>query len=230
MSHSQTQDTLQQYILADHSQLVWDLLMSTEREKNREIAIVLDNSGFELFSDFVLAEFLLSSELCDYVSLYCKYYPWFISDATPRDIDWTLEQLSSSKHNSLVHLGQHWSKRLTDGTIRIRSHYFWTTPYEYSAMNRVCPDLYTQLSQAKLVIFKGDLNYRKLVADRNWSYIQSFPIALQEFRPTNILALRTLKADLVTGLPQGAADRAVKKTLDWMITGKFAVVQVALAE
>ena len=229
MTHEPEQESsLQKYILADDSENVW-VLLTNEREENREIAIVLDNSGFELFSDLMFAEWLLTSGLADHVSLYCKTYPWFISDATRRDIDWTLEQLSSSSIKVLADFGKQLSKRLAEGKMSIREHHYWTTSYEYSAMKTVSPDLYSSLSTAKLAVFKGDLNYRKLIADRNWVYTERFATALQSFRPTNVLALRTLKADLVVGLPEGAASRAASCDPNWMIKGMFGVLQLAVA-
>ena len=223
------EESLDAFILADDSDHIWDLLTKKEREKMREIAIVLDNSGFELFSDLVFAEWLLKSGLADHVSLYCKTFPWFISDATRKDIEWTLEQFVASSVKAIAHLGQELLKLISEGTLSIKEHHYWTTSFEYSAMNKVCPDLYASLSSAKLVIFKGDLNYRKLIGDRNWVYTSSFSTSLQSFRPTNVVALRTLKADLVAGLTEGVAARAASLSSDWMIKGMFAIIQLAPA-
>ena len=85
-------------------------------------------------------------------------------------------------------------------------------------MEGVAPDLYHSLLSAYLVIFKGDLNYRKLVGDHNWSYTERFSTALAGFEPTNVAALRTLKADLVAGLPPGAASRAQNENKNWMFS------------
>lgn len=38
---------------------------------------------------------------------------------------------------------------------------FWTTQYAYQDMPAVAPQLVDELAKAGLVIFKGDLNYRK---------------------------------------------------------------------
>lgn len=56
---------------------------------------------------------------------------------------------------------------------------FWTYPHVYSEMQQVDPQLYSGLAEAKLVIFKGDLNYRKLVGDINWETTIDFKISLQ---------------------------------------------------
>lgn len=134
--------------------------------------------------------------------------------------------MSASYNHSLHELGNKWQQRIKTGTFVVKDHSFWTTLYEYAAMQEVAPDLHADLSQAHLVFFKGDLNYRKLLADRNWLYTQKFSIVLSSFKPTNICALRTLKADLVTGLAPGAANRAAKENKDWMVAGQYAVLQV----
>jgi hypothetical protein len=42
---------------------------------------------------------------------------------------------------------------------------FWTTQYAFQDMPTVDPGLVKTLGQSGLVIFKGDLNYRKSVVD-----------------------------------------------------------------
>ena len=216
-------------LLADHSDALWELLkivVMPKEESSRRIDYVLDNVGFEIVADLCLAEWLLTAGLADTIHFHCKQMPWFVSDALSKDLMWTLGQMSASDNHSLRELGNKWQERIKAGTFVVKDHYFWTTSYEYAAMEKVAPDLYADLSQAYLVFFKGDLNYRKLLADRNWLYTEQFSIALGGFKPTNICALRTLKADLVTGLPPGAADRAAREDKDWMVTGQYAVLQV----
>merc|ERR1711893_465069 len=69
---------------------------------------------------------------------------------------------------------------------------FWTYPHDFSLMRKDDPTLYSQLSEANLLIFKGDLNYRKLVGDLAWSPTDTFVESLQDFNPAPLVSLRTL--------------------------------------
>lgn len=89
--------------------------------------------------------------------------------------------------------------------------------------------LYAQFSDAKLIIFKGDLNYRKLLSDINFEYNTNFATALGDFRPTNILSLRTIKSDICVGLSQGTAESLFGKDKDWLITGEYGLIQIAVS-
>ena len=215
-------------ILADHSAALWEVLqlVSKPKDTRRRVDFVLDNCGFEIFVDLCLAEWLLSVGFADQVQFHLKQLPWFVSDALVKDFNWTLDTLLASSEGNLSQLGRKWKDRVREGTFVVMDHPFWTTSYEYMAMKTVAPDLYQVLSESYLVFFKGDLNYRKLLADRNWLYTESFSIALGGFEPTNVCALRTLKADLVTGLSPGVATKAASENKDWMITGQYAVLQV----
>ena len=217
-------------LISDHTSVLWDLVELLRQPRStsetRRIDFVLDNCGLELFSDLCLADWLLSVGLADKIMLHFKQMPWFVSDALIKDFDWMLEIMIGSENANLSTLGRKWKGRVTDGTFVRTDHTFWTTSFEFAAMSTVASDLYTTLSESYLVFFKGDLNYRKLLADRNWLYTEEFSIALGGFEPTNVCALRTLKADLVTGLPHGAAAKAAGEDKDWMVTGQYAVCQV----
>merc|ERR1712136_233049 len=88
--------------------------------------------------------------------------------------------------------------------------------------------LYRSLGQSKLIIFKGDLNYRKLMGDLAWPTNTTFEVALRGFRPTNIVALRTLKADVVSGLDPIQVEELDTQwgSRDWMTNGQYGLIQV----
>ncbi|RCN37360.1 hypothetical protein ANCCAN_16752 [Ancylostoma caninum] len=95
-------------------------------------------------------------------------------------------------------------------------------------MKSFAPELYRELTEASIIIFKGDLNYRKLVGDREWPYETPFKTALCGFLPAPVLAVRTLKAETVAGLPEDVAERMRNEPdRKWMITGDYGVAQLA---
>lgn len=187
--------------------------------------IVLDNAGFELFTDFCLAEFLISTGFTKKIIFHPKSFPWFVSDVTQTDLDWTLDQLVAAKDEPLVRLGKLWKGRFTDNSFSVFHHNFWTLPYDYTEMQAQAPDLYAELGKSNLILFKGDLNYRKLTRDRKWNPTTTFESALGNFRPSSLCALRTLKCDLVVGLKPGQAEETQRKSEKWMLTGDFGVIQ-----
>ena len=191
-------------------------------------SMVMDNCGFELFTDLCLADFLLTTGLVDRVRLRIKDQPWFVSDTTKADLDWSLEQmLGSPEESPLGQLARRWETHLRSGSWTVHSDAFWTYPHSYHEMPSTDPALYQDLSTDCLVIFKGDLNYRKLVGDLNWQTTVPFSEALKRFRPGRVLAVRTAKADVMVGLEPGQAETAAEEDKEWMVTGRWGVMQYA---
>ncbi|KAG5885457.1 hypothetical protein JTB14_037038 [Gonioctena quinquepunctata] len=60
--------------------------------------------------------------------------------------------------------------------------------------------------KAKMVFFKGDLNYRKLFGEKNWDPT-SIEKGLNSFNPTKLAILRIVKADIVCGLQQEVVEK-----------------------
>lgn len=215
---------LKPHILIDQGKEAWESLQE-RGGKELTVDIVMDNCGFELFTDLCLADFLVSSGVTAKVRLRIKNQPWFVSDTTPADLHWTLSKLSEDVE--LSSLGQRWSSYLSAGTWTSVADPFWTFPHDFSQMKETDLPLYNCLGQADLVIFKGDLNYRKLVGDLNWETTATFATALQGFRPAPILSLRTAKADVMIGLATGQAEEVTEKDPDWMVNGQWGVIQFA---
>lgn len=230
-------------VVDDDTEQVWELLSAMpENSSKREIHVVLDNSGFEFVTDLVLVAYLLAANYAKTVVLHGKAIPWFVSDVTASDLDVTLDTLehgnfsgtvTPEEASSLNEFSAQLRAYLTSGRLRYEAHPFWTTQHSYARLPQVAPQLYQDLSAAELVIFKGDLNYRKLVFDGLWPRTTTFQHALGALGDRakaagsglRILALRTCKADTCVGLAPGRESEIdPEATGEWTRTGKYAVI------
>ena len=155
-------------------------------KKDRRVDIVLDNAGFELFVDLILAGYLLAAGLATQITLHPKSIPWFVSDVIPADFAALLnalanpqdfystpdehtghvpEPLSEKESADLSFLFQRLAGFHAEGQLLLRPNLFWTSAQSYWHLPQAEPRLYEDLKESELVIFKGDLNYRKLTAD-----------------------------------------------------------------
>ena len=181
----------QEKIIANDFAAAFRVLKEAQRsgKKDRRVDIVLDNAGFELYVDLVLTGYLLESGLATHVVLHPKNIPWFVSDVVPRDFADTLNVLQNAKafyetpseddvakgatpvkitaeeEKSLDGVFAHWSSLYAEGKITLRPNEFWTHAGSYWRMPATAPAIVEDLKESELVIFKGDLNYRKLTGD-----------------------------------------------------------------
>uniref|UniRef100_A0A8C5J136 Sugar phosphate phosphatase n=1 Tax=Junco hyemalis TaxID=40217 RepID=A0A8C5J136_JUNHY len=225
----QSLENMVPYILVDDMEKVWSLLVNAKKNgterSNVRVDIILDNAGFELVSDLVLADFLLLSKLADEVYFHGKSIPWYVSDTTKHDFNWTIRQLGSANHMWMSRCGVNWEGNLKKGVWVFLDHMFWTLPHDFSNMSEVAPDLYAELQKSNLLLFKGDLNYRKLTGDRKWEYTVPFHQALNKFHPAPLCSLRTLKCDTQVGLKPGQGEQIQASEPEWMVSGKYGVIQ-----
>jgi hypothetical protein len=134
--------------------------------------VVLDNAGFELLTDLVCALYLLDSGLASAVRLHVKSMPWFVSDVTPRDVDVLLSAMADptafpgAENPSVRALAGRLRTCYESGIVSVAEHPFWMTGFDFQALPAVAPGLHRDLLKSALVIFKGDLNYRKFGARR----------------------------------------------------------------
>jgi len=159
-------------------------LSSSSIMTERRVDIILDNSGFEVFADLVLAAYLIHSNLATVIVFHPKSIPWFVSDVLPTDFATVLQallnsdeffSLNDSKHSeALKKLSADWMGLYQDGKFVLRPSICWTGAGSYWRLPFEYPSVVEDLKESELVIFKGDLNYRKLVADvslsHSWSY------------------------------------------------------------
>lgn len=222
----------QKNILANDIDQVWDIVKDLKKGR---VDIVLDNAGFELFADLVFATYMLETQHCETIVLHPKDFAWFVSDVTPRDVAHLFASMSNpdyfpdlKEREALGFMTERWMQHYIEGRIIIRPNAFWTTAHPFTRLPTLAGLLLEGLQESDLVIFKGDLNYRKLVGDAQWASTTPFETAIGDFahKDVRILALRTCKADVCLGLPEGTEERlnAAHGKLAWRTNGKFAVV------
>ena len=224
----------QQNIVDNDLAEVWSYLTSAEYSLSDQLVdIVLDNSGFELFTDLVFAAYMLEQGLASKIRLHVKDFPWFVSDAMQSDIEWLRTALASSENFSARRdtdpLCRRFDHLFTSGKIEIVSSWFWTAGSSYYDMPERALPLLTDLRTRDLVIFKGDLHYRKLTNDALWPHTTPFTRALGPLGNESglkILSLRTNKADVCVGLESEQQLQQLDEICPdraWVRNGKYAV-------
>ncbi|XP_034474661.1 damage-control phosphatase ARMT1 [Drosophila innubila] len=217
---------LDKRILVDDSILVWNCLMKVKGQKEIIVDYICDNAGFELFTDLLLMEYMIDHRLATQVRMHVKAIPWYISDVMQSDVEWTVQYLMDHANELISHMGHKINRLMMENRIVISpKSYFWTGPQSYFVMVDSSLSLYKLLSHGEVAIFKGDLNYRKLLGDYIWDSTEEFITCLRGFRPTNICAMRTVKCEVICGLPEGTADHLLRIDPTWMISGNYGVIQ-----
>lgn len=188
---SEARKASEKNIIVNDLEKAFDLLTAAKKsgKKERRVDIVLDNAGFELFVDLILAGYLLAAGLATTIVMHPKSIPWFVSDVLPQDFlslvfaladpeslyntpsdedtraGKTPTPLTEAEASNLKFLFEHWSGCHAEGQIVLRPNSFWTAGGSFWRLPKTEPSLHEDLKESELVIFKGDLNYRKLTAD-----------------------------------------------------------------
>ena len=224
-------------ILVDDTEQVWSLL-SRQRSmgRSKDIHIVLDNAGFELLADLVFAGYLVESGYAQKIVLHGKRMPWFVSDVMTEDLHYLIEgfingttynDIDATDKVELQEAGRYWKGLIQSDKLEFRTELFWTTQHPFGRLPLVEPGLFEDLADADLVIYKGDLNYRKLTYDGLWPHSTPFSQALGPLakkhngQGVRSLALRTAKADVFVGLKPG---QETDLEDGWTRHGKYALV------
>ncbi|MER8182805.1 damage-control phosphatase ARMT1 family protein [Kitasatospora sp. NPDC094015] len=202
-------------LLVDQRAALWEVL---DRAGGGHLCVVADNAGRELLPDLALIDHLLATGLAGSVGLYLKPRPYFVSDATTADLLATLERLRAGAGP----IGDRLWQAMNRGTLTVRTHPFFCAPLPYHDLPA---DLRAEFAGAALTVLKGDLNYRRLVGDREWPPTTGFGAAVDHF-PSPVAALRTLKSDVVVGLPATLVADLDRTGTPWRTDGHHAVLQV----
>ncbi len=208
------------YVLADCTDAIANQI---SRFKDARIDFIVDNAGFELFGDLCLVDFLLATNAAKKIYLHLKAHPTFVSDAMIKDIHQTIEFLAKDSDAQVQLLASRWRWYIESDRLRLCENLFWTSPLAFWEM----PDaLRQQLSKSNLIFIKGDANYRRLLGDRHWPFTTPFEDIVTYFGAP-MIALRTLKAELASGLQLEQIETLNREDPQWLTNGRWGVIQFA---
>jgi uncharacterized protein with ATP-grasp and redox domains len=186
------------------------------------LAFINDNVGADSLFDLVLADYLLEQGWARQVVFHLKNQPFFVSDATPQDIRHMIVRLQAAEAAGVAALGERLNTAVTSHRLVLTTAPYWTRCLSFREMPTM---VRSQLGQADLVIVKGDVNYRRLLADRHWPH-ETPLAAVTGYFPAPFLVLRTLKGEILVGLEEGQAAALAAQDPDWLINGKRGLVQL----
>jgi uncharacterized protein with ATP-grasp and redox domains len=185
------------------------------------VDILLDNAGLELAADLHLATYLLANDLAQRVRLLAKVHPTFVSDATMNDVQETVSFLAAAGDGHVATIGRRLVEFMAAGRLSLHDDWFWNSPLPGWEMPQA---LARDLARSELLISKGDANYRRWLGDRHWPLTTPFADVVG-YAPAPLVALRTLKAELMVGLSEEALGRVSRADPDWLANGSWGVIQ-----
>jgi hypothetical protein len=188
--------------------------------RSSRICLVADNAGSELLPDLVLIDHLLHARGVGEVVLHVKPSPYYVSDAMMTDVVACLRRMSAAGGQA-GEVGSRLREAMGSGRLLVRAHVFACAPLPYSEMP---DDLRKDFASASLTIMKGDLNYRRLVGDRDWPPTTPFAEVTGYF-PGPVAALRTLKSEVVVGLGAETVTALETSGQPWRVSGTHGLIQ-----
>ncbi|KAH7463109.1 Damage-control phosphatase ARMT1 [Phytophthora ramorum] len=220
-------------LLVDHSDKVISYLEQKARDsgnaKSLGVEYINDNSGTEMLLDLAMADHLLAHKWCGKVTMNVKTEPMFVSDAIVFDVHEHIAKMERSTRTPEVQaLGQRLAEYVRTEQLVIRTDIAWN---RYVFFNELPSELQTRLArEATLVLIKGDLNYRRLMCDRLWPASMAIEEVVPYF-PTAFVALRTMKSNLVVGVPAETVAKWETEDTKWPFNGsggKHGLIQSVL--
>ena len=191
------------------------------RTTDAVVHVLADNAGSELCFDLILIGTLLELGAAA-VELHVKPRPMFVSDALSSDVEETLCAFERwPPGTALNRMGQVLYRAIRDDRIRVRAPLDWGEPRHVDELE---PEVLRALRSSRLVLVKGDLNYRRYFGDRAWPAQTPVQVAsLAEGQ--HACALRVLKSDCVVGIPIPDVERLRATEADWRSNGMHSLVQ-----
>jgi uncharacterized protein with ATP-grasp and redox domains len=202
-------------LLVDESHVVGGLLDSGLHR----IDYVFDNAGMDILADLLLIRRIC--ERCPQIVAHVRPYPMFVSDVTMADLEYLIEKLTASLIPSACKLGENIVHLLHSNRLILRNSPALGLPVCFCEDEALTHDTF---ENADLVIFKGDLNYRYFIGDRRWPHTTGKNFFSDRFGRSAV-TLRTLKSEVLVGLPPETAAKTSQFEQGWLTNGHYGIIQ-----
>lgn len=201
-----------------------DLLQVFQEGKSGrgDVSIILGNTGKELVADLALAYTLIALNLCETVTFHTKKYTTNQYGATTVDVYGHVEHLADPVHSSVWavrHFGEALRTYIYAGRLKIEEDDFWCLP---TPLWEMPAHLETRLASSRLIIVKGDDNYRRMLGDRDWPLDSDTASALNYWH-VPVCAVRVLESEIGCGFDEATAKQAGYNKA-FMTSGKWGQV------
>lgn len=222
--------------IIDDSEIFWKDFVSDLHSVNK-INILVDNFGTEFLADIIMGYYFILKKGLDAnieIVYHINELPIFVSDVKRGD-----EKVLLNVLNELVEDNTQHKEVLDDinilieaGKIKFKSDFFWNMPSSYDTITQSKYKRLGYLSEIKsiftgneLLIVKGDLNYRRMVGDKNYNPKKKIE-KLIKYINCPVLIIRSFKSN-VTLLGKTYEEIAKNKNIeqDWQSNGKYGIIQ-----
>lgn len=220
----------------DDTQKFWDNYVSDLHNVTR-INILTDNFGVEFLADIIMGYYFILKKGKNTkieVIYNVNELPIFVSDVSHND-----ETLLFDTLNEFVKDNKYYKELLndiqsliTENKLLFKPDFFWNMPVYYNTIVKPEYKKAGYLSEIKnifcgtdLLIVKGDLNYRRLVGDRNYNPQKDIKNCINYIK-CPLLIIRSFKSN-VTLLGKNYKEFIKNKRIeqDWQSNGKYGIIQ-----
>lgn len=195
------------------------------------VDLVPGEPGPSLVGDLLLAHALLTLRCCDSVVMHCPSFPLGLRGSTALDVAGHIAHLADPRKSDLWavhHLGEALRMHVERGSLRFVEDSFWGMAHV--PLDELPSDsaLAASFAGSKIVVIKGDHNYRRLLSERDWPLGAQVEEAMRFSAvkpPARVHALRVIKSRICCGLSPSAQQRAMDSDATWLESGWWALVQ-----
>ncbi len=216
LSQQSIPDASQISLLVDDSHAVGRLLDSGWGR----VDFVFDNAGMDVLTDLLLIRHI--SKRCSHIVAHVRPWPMFVSDMTMIDMEDLIGKLVNSSISAAKKLGADITQLLQHNRLVLRASPALGLPVCFCEDESATRETF---ANTELVIFKGDLNYRYFTGDRHWPQTMEKRYFFERFSHPAV-CLRTLKSEVLVGLPAEIAAGTLHFHPDWLTSGRYGIIQV----